>query len=485
MTHSPWTKNHPAPRRRALDADAACDVVIIGAGMAGLCTAYHLVREGLRVIVLDDGPVGGGETGRTTAHLVNALDDRYYNLAAHFGEEGARLAAQSHTLAIDAIEEVARDVPCELMRLDGYLFGDEDVLDKELVACRRAGLDVELVERVPWLSFDSGLALRFPRQAQMHPLLFLDGLLHHVERGGGRVFTGSHADIIEGGYPARVVANGCTVSAGAVVVATNTPVNDRFTVHLKQGAYRTYVIGIEVKGTAPHVLLWDTEVPYHYVRTAGDILMVGGEDHKVGQGKDGFGRLEQWARARFPCGDVLHRWSGQIMEPADGLAFIGHNPVDEDNVFIATGDSGNGMTHGMIAGILLTDMIVGRKNAWESLYDPRRLTLAVEPLVNLAQYAEWVAPHGSEAVLPGHGAVVRRGLSLVAVSCDEVGARRECAAVCPHLKGVVTFNETEQTWDCPVHGSRFTLAGRVLNGPANRGLGRVEERTDDVELTVK
>src|SRR5215213_4866923 len=235
-----------------LTADASADVVIVGAGIAGMTTAYLLAREGRKVVVLDDGPVGGSMTGRTTAHLVNALDDRYYELERLHGERGSRLAAESHSAAIDRVEKIVKDegIECEFERLDGYLFAppneSKKELEDELEACHRAGLtSIELVERAPIKDFDTGKALRFPRQAQFHPLLYLAGLARAVRRDGGRIHTGTHADKIEGGKKsARVeTSDGRVVTAFSVVVATNTPVNDRFAIHTKQAPYMTYVIG--------------------------------------------------------------------------------------------------------------------------------------------------------------------------------------------------------------------------------------------------
>jgi Rieske Fe-S protein len=212
---------------------------------------------------------------------------------------------------------------------------------------------------------------------------------------------------------------------------------------------------------------------------------VGGEDHKTGQANDGdqrFARLEAWTRERFAAASRFEfRWSGQVMEPVDGLALIGRNPLDSDNVYIATGDSGNGMTHGTIAGMLLTDLISGRDNAWARLYDPARKTLgaitefAKENLNVAAQYADLVTPGEVKDVAeiaPGQGAILRRGLAKVAVFRDEHGGLHERSAVCTHLGCVVQWNAVERTWDCPCHGSRFHVDGRAVNGPAIQALKR-------------
>jgi glycine/D-amino acid oxidase-like deaminating enzyme/nitrite reductase/ring-hydroxylating ferredoxin subunit len=492
------------PSRSPLTADVSADVCVVGAGIAGLTTAYLLGREGKKVVVLDDGAVGSGETGRTTAHLTSALDDRYSDLEKLHGERGARLAAQSHSAAVDRIEAIvgAERVDCDFERLDGYLFvpagQSTELLDLELEAARRAGLTtVERVPRAPLVSFDTGPCLRFPRQAQFHPLKYLAALVRAVERDGGRVHTGTHATGFEGGRAACVSTEaGAVVSAQAIVVATNTPVNDRVAIHTKQFPYRTYVVALRVpRGTVPRALYWDTEVPYHYVRLQAldhedEALIVGGEDHHTGQADDAderWGRLERWTRERFPSArEVEYRWSGQVMEPVDSLAFIGPNPGDEPNVFIATGDSGNGITHGTIAGILITDLILGHPNPWATLYSPSRVTLraagrfAKENLAAIAHYAGWAKRSevtSPEEITRGSGAVINRGLQKVALFRDEAGVLHERSAVCTHLGCIVEWNSGEKTWDCPCHGSRYDPYGRVVNGPALHDLAPLADET--------
>ncbi len=490
-TDSLWMATAPPLVLPPLAEDLRADVAIIGAGIAGITTAYLLAREGRRVVVLEDGAVGGGETGRTTAHLSNALDDRYHVLERLHGQEGARLAAASHTAAIDRIESIVVDegIACDFRRLDGYLFvppgGSIDVLDAEFEAARRAGLGgVRMVPRAAATSFNSGPSLLFPRQAQFHPLAYLRALVGAIQRRGGRIFGGTHVTGVEPGPPGTVnIEGGRTVTADFVVCATNTPIIDWLVIHSKQAPYRTFVIGARVPtDSVPVALYWDTADPYHYVRLQGDVLIVGGEDHKTGQEDDGYDRfayLEAWARERFPVGDVEYRWSGQVMEPVDGLAYIGRNPGDKAHILVATGDSGQGMTHGTIAGILLTDLVLGRPNPWETLYDPSRKSLrsAAEYLkenVNVAaQYLDYVSPGevGSvDEIRPGHGALVRQGLGKLAVYRDEQGGLHSLSAVCPHLGCIVHWNSLEGTWDCPCHGSRFGTDGRVLNGPAAAGL---------------
>jgi glycine/D-amino acid oxidase-like deaminating enzyme/nitrite reductase/ring-hydroxylating ferredoxin subunit len=512
-----WEATAKESALHPLRENAGCDVCIVGAGIAGLSVAYELGRKGQKVVVLDDGAIGRGMTGRTTAHIVNALDDRYYDLEKYHGEDGARMAAQSHSAAIDWIERVANaeSIECNFERLDGYLFEPPNEslknLEKEFEACVRCGLNVEWVDRAPIADFDTHRAIRFPRQGQFHPLKYLEGLAKAITRDGGRIFTGTKVEEAIGGENARVTtANKLTVTAKAIVVASNTPINDRYVIHTKQAPYTSYVIGLQVKrGDVTPALYWDTAeragmetglgpVPYHYVRLAkgegangDDVLIVGGEDHKTGQAEDfeqRFQRLEDWARARWPkAGDVTFHWSGQVMEPVDSMGYIGRNPADQDNVYVVTGDSGNGMTHGTIAAMIIPELIRRGDHAWAKLYDPSRITLRTAPdfakenLNVAAQFVDYFTSGetaSADDLKPGEGAVIRRGLKKIAVYRDDAGALHEMTAVCPHLKCIVHWNRTETTWDCPCHGSRFDALGKVLNGPSVADLAPVEPNGD-------
>jgi len=499
-TNPLWLKAAKFPRCSALKGNARADVCIVGAGIAGMTAAYLLGKAGQRVVVLEDGGIASGETGRTTAHLSNALDDRYFEIERLHGEGGARLAAASHSAAIDRIEAIVKEesIDCGFERLDGYLFvppnEDQSILDRELEAAHRAGLtEVERLERAPVESFDTGPCLRFPRQARFHPLKYVAALARAVKRDGGRIHTGTHAGKIEGGEKAVVETPGGSVRAEHIFVATNTPVQDMVTMHTKQAPYRSYVIGARVpKGSVPDALYWDTADPYHYVRIEEeseryDTLIVGGEDHKTGQEANTdecFQRLVRWTLERFPqMKGVRYQWSGQVMEPVDSLAFIGRNPGDKPNVYIATGDSGHGMTHGTIAGMLITDLVLGKENEWASLYDPARITpralgaFAGENLNVVAQYADLLTGGDIDSAkeLPREtGAVLRRGLKKSAVYRDAEGKLHEFSATCPHLGCVVHWNPTERSWDCPCHGSRFDALGHVVAGPANTNLSKPE-----------
>jgi glycine/D-amino acid oxidase-like deaminating enzyme/nitrite reductase/ring-hydroxylating ferredoxin subunit len=501
-SRSIWLDTVDMPRYQPLtadaDADADAEVCIVGAGIAGMTAAYLLARAGRDVLLLEDRDLGAGETGRTTAHLASAQDDRFVRLEALHGRDGARLAAESHAAAIDAIERICRDegIDCDFRRVDGYLFPADgepfDELLPELEAAQRAGLDVEVVSDAPYDPFRRGRCLRFRNQARFHPLRFLAGLARCIERDGGRIHTGTHVSGIEGGDRVTIeVEGGRTVDAAACIVATNSPISDMALTHVRQAAYRTYVVGARVPtGSVPDALYWDDDDPYLYIRLQHvardggyDLLIVGGEDHKTGQKDDGAARLDRlaaWTRERFPMVEAIeYRWSGQVFEPNDYLAMSGPQPGAR-NVFMHTGDSGQGMTHGVLGAMLLADLVAGREHPWAALYDPKRVTLraagefAKENLNVALQYAAYVLPGevtDVAEIAAGEGRIVRRGASLHAVYRDEAGTLHERSAKCTHMGCIVDWNTLEKSWDCPCHGSRFDAHGNVITGPATKPLG--------------
>jgi glycine/D-amino acid oxidase-like deaminating enzyme/nitrite reductase/ring-hydroxylating ferredoxin subunit len=497
-TRSIWMAEHVPSFDAEIADDAEPQVCVIGAGIAGLSVALALARDGVDVLVLERGPIGGGQSARTSAHLASALDDYFHVLEKRFGKKGARKCFESHAAAIDEIERNVRryGIDCDFRRVDAYLWAardqDRDMLEKELAAARRAGLGVEEVARAP-LPFDTGPCLRFANQAEFHPIKYLRGIAKAAADAGARIHTGVHVVDVRSGYPVEItLMGGRKLRAKAVVDATQMAITSRYNMPLREAAYRTYVVTLEVApGYVPHGLYWDSLDPYHYVRVApghdgGEHLIVGGEDHRVGHGEElvHLKELEDWARTHFPdAGPIVATWSGQIQEPADGMAYIGALP-GHPNVYVVSGDSGNGLTHGAVAGLLLPALIGRKHHPWKTVYDPDRsrlrglVELAKEAMKSNAPYLDWMrgGSVGSLGqILPGHGATIRRGLHVIAAHKDEHGNCHLRNARCPHLSGVVRWNAVEKTWDCPVHGSRFDAHGRVLNEPAAVDLAEAPE----------
>lgn len=506
--NSIWNDTESMHHYSRLEQDLKVDVCVVGGGIAGITTAYLLMKEGKKVCLVESFELCSGQTSRTTAHFVTALDDRYFDLEKYHGLEGSKLAAQSHLQAAQKVRSMISNekIDCDMKMLDGYLFAAddprEDILDNELKAAHRAGLlDVVKLERSPLNSFNAGPCLRFSHQMKLHPLKYLKALAHAFTEGGGQIYTHTHIVDVRGGRNAQVkTKRGNYIQCQAVVMATNTPINDVVVIHTKQAAYRSYVMGFKIpKGSIENALYWDTLDPYHYLRVeplteTQDVLIVGGADHKTGQEDHTdthFKTLEKWTRDRFPMiQDLSHKWSGQVMEPVDGLAFLGHNPMDNDNVYVITGDSGNGMTHCTIGAMIITDQIMVRKNPWESLYNPNRINFRSashflkENANVLGQYIEWLEAKATpdyDSLEPDEGIVYRHGVKMFAAYKNKMGNLKFMSAACPHLGGIVHWNNAEKSWDCPCHGSRFSAHGKVIEGPAVCDLEKVKYKHDGSE----
>lgn len=491
-SQSLWMEVEPieAPR---YSGKAKADVVVIGAGIAGLSVAYELVERGLSVVVIDRGKIARGMTARTTAHLAPVCDDGATEIIKIRGEEMARLSWQSQAAAVDRIEDIVGDlkIQCNFRRLDAYLFPGPGTtqadLDKELKAQRKCGVDAAKVHGVPGLPLLKGVGtLLYRKQAAFHPARYLRSLAEAILAKGGKLFAGSVVTRVEENGDAVTVdmQNGDTIACAACVVATNSPINDRVALHSKMAPYRTYAMSFTIpKDALPDALYWDTLDPYHYVRQEtgpGSInyLIAGGADHKTGEADDAAARhqaIEAWTRRLFPnVGKETHRWSGQVLDTIDYSAFSGINPGNR-HIYVHTGDSGQGMTHGAMAGLLISDLITTGKSEWQAVYDPGRKPVraitnyARENLTAIKNFAEYVAPgeiSSYDELDRGKGAIMREGLKKIAVYRDAKGKLHKLSAACTHLGCHVHWNSLERCWDCPCHGSQFDIDGTALNAPA-------------------
>jgi hypothetical protein len=436
-----WRAQTDPVRRPPLTEDARCDLIVVGSGIAGLSSAYEAARCGASVIVIDRRGITDGMTARTTAHLVSEIDDRYFELIDAVGEEKARRYHESQVAAIDRIEALCREegIEADFTRLPGYLIPAEPAhmgeLEKEYDACRTLGVDAEWTEATPYPLEPGTTALKFANQGRFHPLKYCAGLARAIEQRGGRIHGGTAYAGHQNGEEILVrTGNGQTVRAGAALFATNSPVNDRISIHTKQIPMRTYVIAGQVPaGSVEDALVWDTFWPYHYVRLqpVGDgrmWLISGGEDHRSGTADDmekRFARLEAWTRKHFPAfGKIGHRWSGQVMEPDDCVPFSGRD--GSDRIYVHTGDSGTGMTNGVAGALNFIALYRNGKSRFADLFDPARKPTSRYALgeyvkgqgavvANLAEYVETGEIDSPDQLKPGEGAIIRRGIARHAV----------------------------------------------------------------------
>ena len=487
-----WIATTPSTSFQPLDRDEEADVLVVGGGIAGLTAAYLLAKAGRSVVVVDRERVAMAETGHTTAHLQIVDDTRLRDLVERFGMENAKARWDSHLEAVKTIEQIVHEerIACEFERLDAYLFSphrrDGRMLREEAKLARKIGYAAEKADPddVP---FEAKHAIRFPDQGKFHVRKYLLGLVARMQQRGVRFYEGTEIVSIESGTPATLrTREGHALRGGWVLQMTNMPFDKRFRMHSKLFPYRTYVIGAKVpKGIFGHALYWDTLDPYHYVRVEPkldhDYVILGGEDHKVGSDVDTMARydaLESFLGEVTEQYDVVHRWSGEVVETADDYPLIGRVPGADANELMFTGDSGTGMTNGTLAGLMLAERVLGRGTPWDELFDPKRVTLEKGPI------KEWVkenvdnAAHLLDTLLgpgevddvddveAGEGAILRKGLKKYAVARRADGTLTACSALCTHMGCTVSWNGSESSWDCPCHGSRFTPEGEILHGPA-------------------
>jgi len=486
----------PAFDAAKLDKNAQCDTVVVGAGIAGLSTAYELASAGQRVIILDRGRIAGGMTARTTAHLAPVCDDGVAALIKVRGEATARLFQQSQEAAVDRIAAIVDQhvISCNFRRLDAYLFpapgmhfkAAREQQDEEYKALRSIEADVSKERGVPLKGYETAPVIRYKNQATFHPLKYLSAVIACIQGLGGELYADS--PVMEAEERATHVIltldSGIKVVASNVVFATNSPVCGGVELHNKMAPYRTYAMAFTIRrGTLPDALYWDMADPYHYVRLqpgpgTTDYLIAGGADHKSGEADDGavrFEAIEAWIRELVPfLGREVSRWSGQVLDTIDYCGFIGRDP-NSQRTFIATGDSGQGITHGALAGMLLKQLVVDGSSPWTEVYDPSRkpvagiLNYVRENVTAIKNFAEYLLPaeiENTADLQPGQGGVMREGLAKIAVCRDLNGELHACSAVCTHLECHLHWNTTEQGWDCPCHGSQFSPSGQVMNGPA-------------------
>ena len=479
-------------------ADLTVDVAVVGGGIAGLSTAWELVRQGREVAVLEADRLAAGVTGHTTAKLTALHTLVYDHLRRTRGAEGARLYARSQMEAIRHAGEIVAElgIDCDWEETSAFTFAEEPrhlrQLRAEAKAARAAGLPATLVTETE-LPFQVAGAVQVTGQVQFHPRKYLLALAEDLCRRGGAVYEGTRVTGLTEGEPCVLTTDGgVSVRAHDVVVATHYPVFDRALLFTRLSPRRELVVAAPVdEERAPRGMYITPEQSTRSVRSApyGDgkrLLIVTGEHFTPGTAdvEERFSRLSTWATGHFDGLTFTHRWATQDNDSTDSVPLVGPLHAGSRHTYVATGFGGWGLSGGIMAGRLLSDLVSGRTVAWSGLYDPRRLASVVREGGSFLKNQAKVARHfvgdrltagtgpALQDIAPGDGAVVRVGGRQCAVHRDESGALQAVSARCTHLGCLVAFNRAEQAWECPCHGSRFAPDGQILQGPAVRPLDK-------------
>ena len=485
-----WTDTTPRTDYPALDGDLEVDTAVVGGGIVGVTAALHCKEAGRDVALVESGRIVEGVTGKTTAKLTAQHAMKYHQLVENFGTEPARRYAAANAAAI---EEVAsrveeHDIDCDFGRMPAYTYvPDRRKMKREASAAKSVGLPASFEADAPYPADDTG-AVKFEDQARFHPRKYLLDLADEIPGDGSHVFEETKANDIEDGTPCRVETDGGTVTAENVVVATHFPIQDPAFYFARMYPKRSYVLAVELADDPPEGMFYRNESPYFSVRPhplgPDGMTLVGGQNHKTGQGgstADRYRKLERQARKHFDVESVEYRWSTQDYTSADQVPFVGKLGPGAEHVYGATGFGGWGMTNGIAAGMMLADMVRGESNPWADVFDPERVTPKasgkkfLKENVNVGKeftkdWAEALLAEEGHTIAPGEGMVVRRGGKPLAVSRDDDGEIHAVSAVCTHMDCIVHWNDGERSWDCPCHGSRFTMDGEVLDGPAVENL---------------
>lgn len=496
FTTSLWQSNMPNYTSKKTDKKN-CDVLIAGGGVTGITTALLLQKQGVQCIIAEAHNVCFGTTGGTTAHLNTFLDTSYDVIEKNFGEDASQLVAKATSQALELyrsnVEEYTID--CGYQQKDGYLYSQNEKQTEELhkifEASKKAGVDVAYTDRIP-VPIEFEKAIMYHEQANLHPSKYVYALAKAFEEIGGMILQDCMVEHFKGDEMLEVETSQGTITAKNLIWATHIPPGINL-LHFRCAPYRSYAVAATLNNDAyPDGLAYDMYDPYHYYRTqiidGKKYLIVGGEDHKTGHEENteaSFNRLEAHVRKYFDVTEIAFRWSSQYFEPADGLAYIGHLPGNPDNVFVATGYSGTGMTYSHIAAITLTQLITTGESEYKKLFAPDR----IKPVAGFGNFVkenadvvkEFIGKRVSQQkiteladIAPGEGKLVKYEGKSLGLYKDEHGELHAVNPVCPHAKCTVGWNDAEKTWDCPCHGSRFTTDGEVVTGPARQGLEVVE-----------
>lgn len=471
-----WVQDIDIPKRASLQCDINTDVVIIGGGLAGVLTAYHLKQNGVKCIVLEANRIGSGQTKNTTAKVTIQHELKYDELIINFGEEKALQYVKANQRAIEEFFRIAQveGIDCMLERKPAYLYSRKDTssLERELLAAMKLGIDAEITNKTT-LPFVVRGALKFNNQAQFHPLKFLKGVSENLD-----IYEDTKVLSIEDD---KVITNKGTVTAERVVVATHYPfINVPGYYFMRMHQERSYVVALE-NAVMLDGVYYGIEEGEPSLRNSGEYLLVGGGAHRTGENSAGgkYRNLRSTAQKLFPSGKEIASWSAQDCMTLDGVPYIGQYSSATPNLYVATGFGKWGMTTSMVSAIIISDLLLGRPHPYE-IFSPQRFKPSVSAKSLMDETAHAVkglssgifnVPDVKLNDIPiGHGGLVEHDGQKIGVYKNESGEVFTVSTRCTHLGCQLEWNPDELSWDCPCHGSRFDYRGDLIDNPAMKSL---------------
>ncbi len=492
-----WRDKISIPNFNPLNEDVKVDVVIVGGGLTGITTAYLLVKEGIKVALLEADHLLNGTTGHTTAKITaqhNLIYDEFIN---HFGQSKARLYYEANMEAMQLIKDTIDEhqISCDFSQQDAYLYATTEQytskLKQEFTAYQKLNINAELVDDIPFNIKVQG-ALKMENQAQFHPLKYLTQLIKVITDGGGLIFEQTTAvNVKEDNHHTTVLTrNGHRVSGKHVIACSHFPFYEGTGFYsTRMYAERSYVLACKTKKDYPGGMYLSVDQPSRSLRSAmmngEEIVLIGGESHKSGQGKctcEHYKALEAFGQDVLGIDQAIYRWSTQDLITLDRMPYIGPITSTQPNVLIATGFRKWGMTNGTAAARLLKDIVLENDNPYQSLYTPSRFYADpslkrffrenADVVKHLVKGKMEVSHKKLQDLANDQGAVVNLKGERKGAYRDNEGQLHIVDTTCTHVGCEVNWNAAERTWDCPCHGSRFSYTGEVIEGPAEKPLQR-------------
>ncbi|MDK0804872.1 FAD-dependent oxidoreductase [Clostridium perfringens] len=453
------------------------DVLVIGAGIAGVLTAYMLKQKGRDVVLIDAAEIASGNTKNTTAKITSQHDLIYSKLIAEFGEEKARQYAKANELAIKKYKEIIEDkrIECDFEEKPAYVYSlnEVDVLKEEVEAAKNLGIDAEFVQEAN-LPFKINGAVKFNNQAQFNPLKFLKGISNELV-----IYENTRALEIKENL---IVTSGGNITANNIVVATHYPImNAPGYYFMKMHQERSYVLALENTSEIDGMYIDLNKEGYSF-RTYNNLLLLGGISHRTGENEEGgsYDELRKVAKRLYPKAKEKYYWSAQDCMTIDGIPYIGRYSSETPNIYVATGFNKWGMTSSMVSAMIISDMILEKENDFSEIFSPRRFDLSlsinniandlIETAKNFIAQKVYIPSSEIEHIKNGHGGIIEYNGEKVGVYKNKEGKEFFVSTKCTHLGCQLSWNSDELTWDCPCHGSRFDYKGRLIGSPATKDL---------------